>query len=91
MSIVLEINNSLSDAVLSRIGRTFVVANRLLRLTAGPGFRLTSPATSRMIANLNVGVERGIGSNLQLKQRLRHGKLCKKGHRMLYSGRLGKC
>ena len=78
MSIVLEINKSLSDAVLSRIDRTFVVANRMLRLTAGPGFRLTSPASSRIIANLNVGVERGIGSNLRLKQRLRHGKLCKK-------------
>ena len=78
MSIVSEINKSLSDAVLSRIYRTFVVANRMLRLTAGPGFRLTSPATSRIIANLNVGVERGIGNNLRLKQRLRHSKLCKK-------------
>ena len=54
----------------------FVVASPILRLTAGPGF--TSPASSRIIANLNVGVERGIGSNLRLKQRLRHGKLCKK-------------
>ena len=31
--IVLEINKSVSDAVLSRIDRTFVVANRMLRLT----------------------------------------------------------
>ena len=69
---------SLSYAVLFRIDRTFVVGNRNLRLTAGPRFRLTSPASSRIIANLNVGVERGIGSNLRLKQILRHGKLCKK-------------
>ena len=74
MSIVLEINKSLSDAV----DRTFVVANRMLRLTAGPGFRLSSPASSRIIANLNIGVERVIGSNLRLTQRLRHDKLCKK-------------
>ena len=40
MYIVLEINKSLSDVVLSRIDRTLVVANRMLRLTAGPGFRL---------------------------------------------------
>ena len=70
MSTVLEINKSQRDTVLSRIDRTFVVANRMLRLTAGPGFRLTSPARSRIIANLNVGVERRIGSNLRLKQRL---------------------
>ena len=50
----------------------------MLLLTADPGFRLTSPASSKIIANLNVGVERGIGGNLRLKQRLRHGKLCKK-------------
>ena len=50
----------------------------MLCLTAGPGFRLTSPASNRIIANLNVGLEWGIGSNLRLKQRLRHDKLCKK-------------
>ena len=70
MSIVLEINKSLSDAVLSRIDQTFVVANRMLCLTASPGFRLTLPTSSRIIANLNVGVQRGIGSNLRLKQTL---------------------
>ena len=32
-----------------------------------PRFRLTSPASSRINANLNVGVERGIGSNFRLK------------------------
>ena len=42
-----------------------------------PGFRLKSPASSRINANLNVGVERGIGSNFRLKQRLRHGRLCR--------------
>ena len=54
----------------------FVVANLMLCLAAGPGLRHTSPASSRIIANLNVDVDRGIGSNLPLKQRLRHGKLC---------------
>ncbi|KAK2186342.1 hypothetical protein NP493_205g03039 [Ridgeia piscesae] len=54
-----------------------VVARRTLCLTIGPGFRRTSPASSRINANLNVGVERGIGSNFRLKQRLRHGRLCK--------------
>ena len=67
MSIVLEINKPLSDAVLSRTDRTFVVANRMLRLTASPGL---SPASSRNITNLNVGVQWGIGSVLRLKQRL---------------------
>ena len=28
------------------------------------------------MANLNVRLEQGIGSNLRLKQRLRHGKPC---------------
>ena len=48
----------------------------MLRLTTGPGFRLTSPASSRINANLNVAVERGIGSNFRLTQRLRHDRLC---------------
>ena len=60
MSIVLDINKSLSDAVLSRIDRMFMVANRMLRLTAGPGFRLTSPANSSIIANLNVAWSGGL-------------------------------
>ena len=55
MSIVLEINKSLSGAALSRIDRTFVVANRMLRLTASPGFRLTSPSSRIIIANLKSG------------------------------------
>ncbi|KAK2150332.1 hypothetical protein NP493_2805g00000 [Ridgeia piscesae] len=46
-------------------------------LITGPRFRLTSPASSRIKANLNVGLERGIGSNFWLKQRLRHGRLCR--------------
>ena len=50
----------------------------MLSLTADPGFRLTSPASSIIIVNLNVGVERGIASHLRLKQTLRYGKLCKK-------------
>ena len=56
--------------------RMLVVARRMLCLTTGPGFILTSPASSRINANLNVGVERGIGSNFRLKQRLRHDRLC---------------
>ena len=61
----------------NRMERMLVVARRMLCLTAGPGFRLTSPASSRIKANLNVDVERGIGSNFRLKQRLRHGRLCR--------------
>ena len=63
------------QAVFSRMERMLVVARRMLCLTTGPRFRLTSPASSRINANLNVGVERGIGSNFRLKQRLRHGRL----------------
>ncbi|KAK2138169.1 hypothetical protein NP493_8445g00000 [Ridgeia piscesae] len=46
-------------------------------LITGAGFRLTFPASSRIKTNLNVGLERGIGSNFRLKQRLRHGRLCR--------------
>ncbi|KAK2171065.1 hypothetical protein NP493_1106g00022 [Ridgeia piscesae] len=51
----------------------------MLCLTTGPGFRFTSPASSRINAQiLKVGVERGkFGSNFRLKQRLRHGRLCR--------------
>ena len=49
----------------------------MLCLTTDPGLRLTSPASSKIKANLNVGLERGIGSNFRLKHRLRHGRLCK--------------
>ena len=37
----------------------------MLCLTTGPGFRLTSPASSKIKANLNVGLERGIGNNFE--------------------------
>ena len=77
MSIVLEIIRSVREAVFSQIERMLVVARRMLCLTTGPGLRLTSPASSKIKANLNVGLERGIGSNFRLKQRLRHGRLCK--------------
>ena len=77
MSIVLEIIRSVREAVFSRIERMLVVARRMLCLTTGPGLRLTSPASSKIKANLNVGLERGIGSNFRLKHRLRHGRLCK--------------
>ena len=43
----------------------------------GPGLRLTYHASSKVKANLNVGLELNIGSNFRLKQRLRHGRLCK--------------
>ena len=49
----------------------------MLCLTTGPGLRLTYPASSKIKANLNVSLERGIGSNGRLTQRLRHGRLCK--------------
>ena len=54
-----------------------VVARRLLCMTTGLGLRLTSPASSMIKPNLNVGLEQGIGSNFRLKQILRHGRLCK--------------
>ena len=76
MSIVLEIIRSVREAVFSRIERMLVVARRMLCLTTGPGLRLTSPASSKIKANLNVGLERCIGSNFRLKHRLRHGRLC---------------
>ena len=68
MSIVFEIIRSVREAVFSRIERTLVVARRMLCLTTGAGFRLTSPARSSIKANLNVGLERGIGSKFRLKQ-----------------------
>ena len=77
MSIVLEIMRSLREAVFSRIERILVVARWMLCLTTGPGLRLTSPASSKINANLNVGLERGYSSNFRLKHRLRHGRLCK--------------
>ena len=84
MSIVLEIIRSVIEAVFSRIERMLVVARRMLCLTTGPGLRLTSPASSKIKANLNVGLVMTenyylypIGSNFRLKHRLRHGRLCK--------------
>ncbi|KAK2160710.1 hypothetical protein NP493_1627g01005 [Ridgeia piscesae] len=49
----------------------------MLCLITGPGLRLTPPASSRIKANLNVGLERGICSTFRLKQRLRHDRLCR--------------
>ena len=77
MSIVLEIIISVREAVFSRIERMIVVSRRMWCLITGPGFRLISPASSRIKANLNVSLERGIGSNFPLKQRLLHGRLCR--------------
>ena len=55
---------SLNDAVLPRTDRTFVVGNLMLRLMADPGLILMSPARRSIMANLNVGLEHLIGSNL---------------------------
>ena len=52
----------------------YLYCAKMLRLTAGSGLILKSPARRSTMANLNVGIEQGIGSNLPLKQRLRHGK-----------------
>ena len=41
---------------------------RMLCLITGPGLRLTPPASSKIKANLNVGLERGIGSNFRLEK-----------------------
>ena len=62
ISIVLEITRSVREAVFSRMERMLVVARRMVCLVTGPGFRLTSPASSRINASLNVGLERGTGS-----------------------------
>ena len=51
MSIFFENNKSLNDAVLPRTDRTSVVANLMLRLMAGPGLILTSPARRSTMAN----------------------------------------
>ena len=78
MSIFFKNYKSLTDAVLPRTDRTFVAANLVLLLMAGPRLIVTSPARRCTMANLNVGLDKGIGSNLRLKQRLRHGKPYKK-------------
>ena len=72
ISIVLETIRSVREAVFSRMERMLVVARRMLCLTTGPGLRLTSPASSRIKANLNVCLEQGIGSSFHMKQRLNH-------------------
>ena len=36
-----------------------------------------SPARSKINAHLNVGLERVIGSNVRLSQKLRHNRLCR--------------
>ena len=78
MSIVLEILRSVRPAVFfSRMERKLVVARRMLCLTTGPGLKLTFPASSKIKANLTVGLQRNFGSNFRLKQRLRHGRLCR--------------
>ena len=69
MSIFFEIIISVREAVFSRMERMFVVARRTLRLTTGPGLRLTSSASSSNNDSLKGGLERGISSNVRLKQR----------------------
>ena len=73
-----ENNKSLSDAVVPRIDRTFMVPNLMLRLIADEGLILIYPARRIITANLNIRPEQGIGRYLRLKQMLRHGKHCKK-------------
>ena len=63
-----------SDVILPRTDQTFVVANLMLRVIAGPGLILKSPVRRSITANLNVGLDQRIGSNL----RLRNGKRCKR-------------
>ena len=58
----------------SQMEQMLMVAERKLRLTVGPGIRVTSPARSKIKANLNPGLERETGSHFRLK-RLRHDKL----------------
>ena len=51
--------------------RMLVVARRILCLITGPGLRLTSPASSRTKANINIDLERGIGSTFRLKKKIK--------------------
>ena len=51
-----------------RLNQTFVVANLMLRLMAGPRLILTSPDRRSIMANLNVSLEQDIGSNLRLNK-----------------------
>ena len=64
MCIFFENNKPLSDTVLPRTDQTFVVANPMLRLMAGSGLILTSLARRSIMADLNIGLEQRIGSNL---------------------------
>ena len=75
--IVLEIIRSVREAVFSRMERMLVVTRRMLCLITCPGFRLISPDSSKVNANLNVGLERGIGTSFRLKKRLKHRRLCR--------------
>ena len=56
-----------SDVILPRTDQTFVVAILMLRVIAGPGLILTSPVRRSITANLNVGLDQRIGSNLRLR------------------------
>ena len=60
MSIFFKNNKSLTDVVLPRTDRMFVLTNLMLRLMAGPGLILTSPARRSIMANLSVGLEQGL-------------------------------
>ena len=54
ISIVFEMIRSVRETIFSRMERMVVVARRMLCLTTGPGFRLTSPASSRNNDSLKV-------------------------------------
>ena len=60
ISIVFEIIRSVRETVFSRMERMLMVARRILCLTTGPGFILTSPASSRINANLNLAWNGGL-------------------------------
>lgn len=68
MSILLETIRSVRDAVFSLTDLTFKVPSLRDLFPVGPGFRLTSPASRSMMANLRFGLDRGMGSNFLLKQ-----------------------
>ena len=74
--IVSEINKSVSEAIFSN-GTNVSGGQADVAPDRSPGLTITSPGRSKVNANLNVGLERGIGSNFRLKQRLRHGRQCR--------------
>lgn len=75
MSSFFDVTSSEKGAVFNFIDRTFMVAILMLLVQVGPGFMLTSPASSSRMASFSDGREGGIGSNFLLKHMFKIGNL----------------